>query len=61
MFKFKKMVLMLSLILSGAFCYAHGVARQENEKILTFTMQTTCATTYHPLSLPRNLHICSPI
>ena len=32
MFKFKKMVLMLSLILSGAFCYAHGVARQENEK-----------------------------
>ena len=29
MFKFKKMVLMLCLILSGAFCYANGVARTE--------------------------------
>ena len=30
--KVTTLVLMLSLILSGAFCYAHGVAGQENEK-----------------------------
>ncbi len=30
--KVTKLVLMLCLILSGAFCYAHGAARTENEK-----------------------------
>ena len=30
--KVAKLVLMLCLILSGAFSYAHGVARTENEK-----------------------------
>ena len=30
--KVTKLVLMLCLVLSGAFCYAHGVARTENEK-----------------------------
>ena len=30
--KVTTLVLMLCLILSGAFCYAHGVARTENEK-----------------------------
>ena len=30
--KVTKLVLMLCLILSGAFCYASGVARTENEK-----------------------------
>ena len=30
--KVTTMVLMLCLSLSAAFCYAHGVARQENEK-----------------------------
>ena len=51
--KVTTLVLMLCLVFSGAFCYAHGAARQENEKIPTFTMQTTYATTYNPLSLPR--------
>ena len=30
--KVTTLVLMLCLVLSGAFCYANGVARQENEK-----------------------------
>jgi len=30
--KVTKMVLMLGLVLSGALCYAHGVARTESEK-----------------------------
>ena len=30
--KVKTMFLMLCLILSGAFCHASGLARQENEK-----------------------------
>ena len=30
--KVTKLVLMLCLILSGAFCYAHGAARTEKEK-----------------------------
>ena len=30
--KVTKLVLMLGLVLSGALCYAHGVARTENEK-----------------------------
>ena len=30
--KVTKLVLMLCLSLSAAFCYAHGVARTENEK-----------------------------
>ena len=30
--KVTTLVLMLCFILSGAFCYAHGVARTENEK-----------------------------
>ena len=32
MFKLKEMVLMLCLILSGAFCHASGVAGTENKK-----------------------------
>ena len=32
MSKFKTMVLMLCLVLSGALCYAHGAARTEKEK-----------------------------
>ena len=32
MLKFKEMVLMLCLTLSGALCYANGAARTENEK-----------------------------
>ena len=31
MFKFKEIILMLCLILSGAFCYTHGEARTGNE------------------------------
>lgn len=30
--KVTKLVLMLCLVLSGAFCYASGLAEQENEK-----------------------------
>lgn len=30
--KVTKLVLMLGLVLSGAFCYANGVAGLENEK-----------------------------
>ena len=32
MYKLKQMILMLCFILSGALCYAHGVARTSNEK-----------------------------
>ena len=32
MYKLKEMILMLCLILSGAFCYTHGEARTGNEK-----------------------------
>ena len=32
MYKLKQMILMLCLILSGALCYANGVARTENRK-----------------------------
>lgn len=37
--KLKKMILMLCLVLSGALCYAHGVARMENEKDNDITME----------------------
>lgn len=32
MIKIKKTMLMLCLVLSGALCYAHGVAETENNK-----------------------------
>ncbi|MBR1515091.1 MAG: hypothetical protein IJ622_12500 [Bacteroidales bacterium] len=32
MIKLKQLILMLFFVLSGAFCYASGVARTENEK-----------------------------
>lgn len=37
--KLKKMILMLCLVLPGALCYAHGVARMESQKDNDITLE----------------------